>query len=122
VLLPSKDTYLYGMKRRNGHLVFRIRLGRRPGPAAIVGDLVLVSGAQATRLEAYRLPLGYSAGGFDVPVGSRFVTPPILSGGTLAMGVVKFGVADRSRLIAIGVDRSPSPPAPADPDSGGQAQ
>jgi outer membrane protein assembly factor BamB len=101
VLFLSKDTYLYGLRRRNGHLVFRIRLSRRPGPAAVLDDLVLVAGHQATRLDAYRLPTGLNAGGFDLPVGSRFVTPPVVSGDWVAFAVARFGQLDRSRLIAL---------------------
>ena len=101
VLLLSKDTYLYGVRRRNGHLVFRIRLNRRPGPTALLDDLVLVSGMQATRLDSFRLPLGINAGGFDLPVGTRFVTPPVVSGDLVALGVARFGEEDRSRLVAL---------------------
>lgn len=105
VLLLSKDTYLYGLRKRNGHLIFRIRLGWRPSPAAILRELILVAGVQATRLAAYRLPLGLNAGGFDLPPGSRFVTPPVVSGDRVALGVAKFGETDHSSLIALSAAR-----------------
>ncbi len=120
VLFLSKDTYLYGLKRRNGHLVFRIRLGRRPAPAGILDDLVLISGLQAKRLDAYRLPSGLSAGGFDLPEGTRFVTPPVVSGGRVAFGVARFGETDRARLTALTArraDEGPLPGSPARPEA-----
>lgn len=121
LLLLSKDTYLYGLKRRNGHLIFRIRLGRRPGPAAVLQELILVSGAQSPRLEAYRLPRGLNAGGFDLPVGSRFVTPPVVSGGTIALAVARFGVTDSSRVIALKPGAlKPGAPPPAGGEPGGR--
>ncbi len=112
VLFLSKDTYLYGLRRRNGHLAFRIRLGRRPGPAALLDDLVLVSGLQAKRLDAYRLPSGLSAGGFDLPEDTRFVTPPVVSGARVAFGVARFGETDRARLIALTARRADEGPLP----------
>lgn len=112
LLVFSKDTYLYGFHRRNGHLVFRVRLNRRPGPGAVIDGLVLVSGLQSTRLDAFRLPTGIASGGFDLPVGSRFVTPPVLSGGYVALGVARFGETDRSQVIALTPAPAPPPAAP----------
>ena len=106
VLLLSKDTYLYGFGLRNGHLGFRIRLDRRPGPPAILGDIVLIAGSHAERLDAFRLPYGRSAGGFNLPEGNRFLTPPVISEGKIAIAVARYG-EETSRLIAL------APPAEA---------
>jgi hypothetical protein len=115
VLFLSKDTYLYGLRRRNGHLVFRIRLGRRPGPAALLEDLVLVAGLHATRLDAYRLPLGLNAGGFGLPEGTRFVTPPVAAAGRVAFGAARFGETERARVVSLVLSRSEAGTSSAPP-------
>jgi outer membrane protein assembly factor BamB len=107
-LLLSKDTFFYGFEESNGHLLFRTRLDRRPGPAAILGDLLLVAGAHATRMDAFRLPSGHSAGGFDLPEGSRFTSPPVVSGGKVAIALARYG-EETSRLIALAPAASPEP-------------
>ncbi len=99
-LLLSKDTYLYGFRRRNGHLLFRTRLDRRPGPAAVLRDLILVAGPHVRRLDAFRLPEGRSAGAFELPVGTRFLTPPVVSGDRVAIAVARYG-QESTRIIAL---------------------
>jgi outer membrane protein assembly factor BamB len=111
-LLLSKDTYLYGFRRRNGHLLFRTRLDRRPGPAAVLRDLVLVAGPHVRRLDAFRLPEGRSAGAFELPVGTRFLTPPVVSGDRVALAVARYG-QESARIIAL--QPSAGPTQPPDP-------
>jgi putative pyrroloquinoline-quinone binding quinoprotein len=101
VLLLSKDTFLYGFQRRNGHLVFRAHLDRRPGPGAILDDLVFVAGPQSTRLDAFRMPGGRGAGTFSLPEAARFITPPVASEGRVAIVVAKYG-EETSKLIGLG--------------------
>jgi outer membrane protein assembly factor BamB len=113
-LLLSKDTHLYGFREGNGHLAFRVRLDRRPGPAALLDDVILVAGFQATRLDAFRLPAGRSAGGFALPEGSRFITPPVISGGTLAIALARYGEAS-GRLIALAAGPDATAPAATNP-------
>lgn len=99
-LLISKDTFLYGFGGGNGHLAFRARLNRRPGPAALLKDLLLIAGPHATRLDAIQLPAGRSAGGFDLPEGTRFITPPIVSEGKVAIAFARYG-EEACRLVAL---------------------
>jgi len=100
VVLLSKDTYLYAFNRRNGHLKFRIRLDRRPGPAARMEDVLLVAGSHASLLGAYRLPTGAAAGAFSLPVGGHFVSPPVVSGDHLAIAVARYG-EEASTLVGL---------------------
>lgn len=102
ILLISKDTYAYGFRRGNGHLVFRTRLARRPGPPAVLGRLILVAGPHVTRLDAFHLPEGRSAGAFELPEGTRFLTPPVVSGSRVLLGVARYG-EEQSRIIALEV-------------------
>jgi len=110
VLFLSKDTYIYAFDESNGHLRFRARLDRRPGPAALLGDLVLVAGAHARRLDAFRLPEGRGAGGFDLPEGAHFLTPPVVSDGRVAIAVARYG-EESCRLVGLAPGRA----APASP-------
>lgn len=109
VLLLSKDTFLYGFQKRNGHLVFRAHLDRRPGPAAILDDLIFVAGPQSTRLDAYRLPRGHGAGTFTLPEAARFITPPVASEGRVAIAVAKYG-EETSKLVGLGPKAGPASP------------
>lgn len=113
VALLSEDTYLYGFNRRNGHLRFRIRLDRRPGPVAVLDDVLFVAGTHVSRMDAYRLPAGRQAGAFTLPVGGHFVTQPVVSGDHLAIGVARYG---ESASILVGLARAAgaAPAAPAE--------
>jgi len=113
VLLISKDTFLYGFQRLNGHLVFRAHLDRRPGPGALLDDLLFVAGPQSTRLDAFRLPLGRGAGSFTLPEAARFITPPIASAGHVAIAFAKYG-EETSKVVGVG-------PKPATVPKGKQA-
>jgi outer membrane protein assembly factor BamB len=108
-LFLSKDTYLYGLRAGNGHLVFRTRLDRRPGPAVILHDLVIVSGSHVRQLNAFRLPGGHGAGAFSLPVGSRFLTPPVVSEEKVAFAVGRYG-EESSTLVALEVTTEPDEP------------
>jgi outer membrane protein assembly factor BamB len=109
VLLLSKDTFLYGFQRSNGHLVFRAHLDRRPGPGALLDDLLFVAGPQSTRLDAYRLPLGRGAGTFTLPEAARFITPPVASAGRVAIAFAKYG-EEASKVVGIGPKKATAPP------------
>lgn len=111
-LLLSKDTFLYGFQATNGHLAFRVRLDRRPGPAAVMNDIVFVAGSHATRLDAFRLPTGFTAGGFDLPEGSRFLTAPAIAAGRLAIALARYG-EETSRLLALSFATPEGPAARA---------
>jgi outer membrane protein assembly factor BamB len=100
VLLLSNDTYLYGFNRRNGHLRFRSRLDRRPGPAVMIDDVLLVAGSHVNKLDAFRMPLGLKAGTFSLPIGARFVTPPVISGSHVVIGMARYG-EEKSSLISL---------------------
>jgi hypothetical protein len=100
VLFLSKDTFLYGFRKSNGHLRFRLRLDRRPGPGAILDDLLFVAGPQSTRLDAFRLPEGRPAGSYTLPEAARFVTPPVASAGRVAVVVGRYG-EETSKLVGL---------------------
>jgi outer membrane protein assembly factor BamB len=108
VVLLSRDTFLYGFREGNGHLLFRVGLERRPGPAARLGDVLFVAGEHAARLDAFRLPQGRSAGGYELPEGARFITPPIVSEGRLAIALGRYG-EPASKLVGL----APAAPKPA---------
>jgi len=100
LLFLSKDTFLYGFRRNNGHLLFRLRLDRRPGPGAILDNLLFVAGPQSTRLDAFRLPDGHPAGSYILPEAARFITPPVASNGRVAIVVGRYG-EETSRLVGL---------------------
>jgi len=108
VLLLSKDTFLYGFNASNGSLRFRVRLDRRPGPGALLGNLLFVAGPQSTRLDAFRLPDGRASGSYSLPEAARFVTPPVASAGRVAIVVARYG-EESSRLVGLAPVEGPAP-------------
>ncbi|HZE89886.1 MAG TPA: hypothetical protein VE404_10070, partial [Verrucomicrobiae bacterium] len=91
---------------------FRARLDRRPGPAAVLGDLVFVAGPQSTRLDAFRLPEGRGAGSFTLPEAARFISAPVASGSHVAIALAKYG-EETSRIVGLGPAKPPAAAAPS---------
>jgi len=119
VLFFSYDTYLYGLEGGNGHLAWKVRLGRRPRPESVLlGDLLLVAPLNTERLEVFRLPAGEQTAGYGLPSGvDRFVTAPVQAGDVVMIGAARYG-GESSRII--GLDplaklRAPAPPPPPAP-------
>ncbi len=103
LLVLSYDTYLYALEADNGHLAWRVRLGRRPRPDGVLyGDRLVVAPLNTEILEIFALP-----GGVQGPPPSllqdkeRFVSPPVLAGGNLiVIAAARYG-EDTARLIAV---------------------
>ncbi len=112
LIVTSYDTYLYSLKTRNGHLAWKVRLGRRPRPdSLLLGDLLLVAPLDSERLEAFRLPGGAPAGHLALSAGEdRFVTHPVSAGGVVALGAARYG-AETARLIGVEPGRTGAPAA-----------
>ncbi len=121
VLFFSYDTYLYGLEAGNGHLAWKVRLGRRPRPdSVLLGDLLLVAPLNTERLEMFRLPDGDQTAGYGLPSTSdRFVTAPVQAGDIVLIGAARYG-GESSRIIGLDplarlrafVPPPPSTPAP----------
>ena len=114
VMFFSLDTYLYALRADNGHLAWKIRMGRRPRPsAALVGDLLFVAPLNAERLDAFRLPGGASVSHLALEAGlDRFVTPPALAGKLVVIGAARYG-EESARVIGLDPLGSGSPVDPA---------
>jgi outer membrane protein assembly factor BamB len=113
VIFFSYDTYLYSVEADNGHLAWKVRLGRRPQrESLILGSLLVAAQLNTDRLETFRLPEGVQAGALSLPGGKdRFVTPPVRAGSMVVIGAARYG-EEASRIIGIdllGGDKAGSP-------------
>ncbi|HKY31338.1 MAG TPA: PQQ-binding-like beta-propeller repeat protein [Candidatus Polarisedimenticolia bacterium] len=93
VVFVSFDTYLYALDADNGHLSWKVRLGRRPSASgALAGDLLLVAPLNTERLESFRLPAGTQAASMALPPGrGRFVSPPTVAGDMVVIAAADYG-------------------------------
>jgi outer membrane protein assembly factor BamB len=112
LLFLSYDTYLYAVEADNGHLSWKVRLGRRPrAEGVLMGDLLVLAPLNAERLEVFHLPGGTQAGGPSLPSGKdRFVTAPALAGGIIVIAAARYG-EETARVIALGAVASERSPA-----------
>jgi outer membrane protein assembly factor BamB len=113
LLFLSYDTYLYAVEAGNGHLAWKVRLGRRPRAGVVLmGDLLVLAPLNAERLEVFHLPGGTQAGGPSLPTGAdRFVTAPALAGRVIVIAAARYG-EETARVIGLGaVASEKSPPA-----------
>ncbi len=114
LLFLSYDTYLYAVEADNGHLSWKVRLGRRPrAEGVLMGDLLVLAPLNAERLEVFHLPGGTQAGGPSLPTGAdRFVTSPALAGGVIVIAAARYG-EETARVIGLEAIASEKPPAPS---------
>jgi len=118
LLFLSYDTYLYAVEADNGHLSWKVRLGRRPrSEGVLLGDLLVLAPLNAERMEMFQLPGGTQAGGPTLPSGKdRFVTAPALAGTTIVIAAARYG-EETARVIGLAVSEEklplPPPGAPA---------
>ena len=104
LLFFSYDTYLYALKEKNGHLAWKVRLGRRPRQKMVMLDNLLLSAPLHTEtLDVFKLPEGTHATSFALRDGlARFVTAPALAGDHVVIGAAGYGGED-SRVIGLRV-------------------
>ncbi len=114
LLFASYDTYLYAVDAGNGHLDWKVRLGRRPRDSRLLmEDLLVIAPLNAERLEAFRLPGGAKVVSVSLPANKeRFVTAPVRVGDLVVVGVARYG-EDVSRAIGFRPKETPpqSPPS-----------
>jgi len=112
LLFLSYDTYLYAVEAGNGHLAWKVRLGRRPrAEGVLMGDLLVLAPLNAERLEVFHLPGGTQAGGPSLPTGAdRFVTAPALAGRVIVIAAARYG-EEAARVIGLGAVASEKSPA-----------
>ncbi|HZI93291.1 MAG TPA: PQQ-binding-like beta-propeller repeat protein, partial [Patescibacteria group bacterium] len=116
VLFFSYDTYLYALESGNGHLAWKVRLGRRPQPeSALLGDLLMVAPLNTERLEVFHLPDGAQTAALLLPGGKdRFVTPPVKSGRMIVIAAARYG-EESSRLIGLDPEAAKASPGATNP-------
>jgi hypothetical protein len=111
VLFFSYDTYLYALEADNGHLAWKVRLGRRPQPQSVVmGNVLVVAPLNTEKLETFQLPAGTQGPSLSLPAGQgRFVSPPAAAGSRVVIAAAAYG-QESARVIA--VDPVPAKPQP----------
>jgi len=104
----SYDTYLYALQVDNGHLAWKVRLGRRPRASSVLmGSLLVVAPLNTERLETFRLPEGTQGSAWALPAGQgRFVAAPAAAGGRIVAAAASYG-EESARIIGL----APGPPA-----------
>jgi outer membrane protein assembly factor BamB len=102
VLFFSFDTYLYALEADNGHLAWKVRLGRRPQAESVVmGGVLVVAPLNTERLETFQLPEGTQGPAFALPAGEgRFVSPPVAVGDRVAVAAAGYG-HESARVIGL---------------------
>ena len=113
VIFSSYDTYLYALEADNGHLAWKVRLGRRPRPDnVIVGDLLLTAPLNTERLEGFRLPAGTQAAALPLASGKdRFVSPPARAGAMVIIAAALYG--DQASRVLVLDPTAQAPPTSA---------
>ena len=114
LIFTSYDTYVYALNADNGHLSWKVRLGRRPRrDHLLMKDLLVIAPLNTERLAAFRLPGGANAGSLSLPRSKeRFVTAPVRVGDIVVVVVAKYG-EDAARVIAL----EPAGPGIDQPDT-----
>ena len=107
----SYDTYLYSLAADNGHLQWKVRLGRRPQTdSVIVGATLVLAQLNTERLEFFSLTDGGQTASLSLTAGGeRFVTPPARAGSMVVIGAARYG-EESSRIM--GIAPLSEPPAP----------
>src|SRR5262249_9522208 len=97
---------LYALQADNGHLSWKVRLGRRPqAESVLVGPVLVVAALNAERMETFKLPDGSQGASLSLPAGEgRFVSPPAAVGRRIAIAAAAYG-GQSARVL--GVDPIP---------------
>ena len=105
----SYDTYLYALQADNGHLAWKVRLGRRPRASSVLmGSLLVVAPLNTERLETFRLPEGTQGSAWALPAGQgRFVAAPAAAGGRIVAAAASYG-EESARIIGLAPGTSAS--------------
>jgi len=119
VLFFSFDTYLYALEAGNGHLAWKVHLGRRPqSDSVLLGDLLLVAPLNTERLEVFQMPNGDQTAALALAVGKdRFITPPAKAGDLVVIGAARYGEGS-ARVVGVDpktIKRTSPLPAPSPP-------
>ncbi|MFQ5702064.1 MAG: PQQ-binding-like beta-propeller repeat protein [Acidobacteriota bacterium] len=114
VMFLSYDTYLYTLRARNGHLIWKVRLGQRPRVRySLLGDLLLLAPLNAQRLELFKLPAGTQPPAFALGAGhGRFVTAPTRAGDMVVIGAARYG-DNSARVIGLARVAAEGPGTPS---------
>jgi hypothetical protein len=120
LLFQSYDTYLYALEPENGHLAWRVHIGRRPRQEGILlEDRLLMAPLNTERLEVFSLPDGAREAPYSLQEDTeRFVSAPVRAGNLIVIAAARYGESS-SRIIGIasGKGRDHPEPAPSLPSS-----
>ena len=106
----SYDTFLYSLAADNGHLQWKVRLGRRPqADSVLVGGLLVFAQLNTERLELFSLADGSQTASLTLAAGGeRFVTPPARAGRMVVIGAARYG-EESARIMGISPLLDPPP-------------
>lgn len=109
----SYDTYLYSLAAGNGHLQWKVRLGRRPqSDSVLVGGLLVLAQLNTERMELFSLADGGQTASLTLAAGGeRFVTPPARVGRMVVIGAARYG-EESARILGVAplTDKLPASP------------
>ena len=108
----SYDTFLYSLAAGNGHLQWKVRLGRRPlTDSVLVGGILVLAQINTDRMELFSLADGGQTASLTLAGGGeRFVTPPARAGRMVVIGAARYG-EESARIIGISPLADPPPTA-----------
>lgn len=98
----SYDTYLYSLSAHNGHLQWKVRLGRRPqADSVLVGGILVLAQLNTERMELFSLADGGQTAALTLSPGTeRFVTPPARAGRMVLIAAARYG-EESARVIGV---------------------